>query len=56
MSSSSNKIDLQRDFASGVYLSEAPPYKLCLGSSSNFVGSEPGLTQCVKLLLWCLYS
>jgi hypothetical protein len=38
-------------FAAGVYLSEAPfPPRFCLGWSSNFVGSESGQIQSVKLL------
>ncbi len=44
------QIDLERDFAAGVYLSEAPlPPPLLsffLGWSSNFVGSESGQKQC----------
>ena len=45
--SSSKKIYLERDFAVGVYLSEAGFW---LGWSSNFVGSESGRIQSVKLL------
>jgi hypothetical protein len=43
---------MQRDFAAGVYLSEAPssPRFSFLGCFSNFVGSESGLIQNVKLL------
>ncbi len=39
------------DFASGVYLSEAlqPLLGFCLGWCSNFVGSESGRIQSVKL-------
>jgi hypothetical protein len=38
------------DFASGVYLSEVPPLLgFCLGWCSNFVGSESGQIQSVKL-------
>ncbi len=38
-------------FAAGVHLSKAPyPYSFCLGWSSNFVGSESGQIQSVKLL------
>ncbi len=37
------KIDLYRDFAVGIYLSEAHPLLgFCSGWSSNFVGSESG--------------
>ncbi len=40
-----------RDFAAGVYLSEAPlPLGFCLEWWSNFVGTESGQIQCVKLL------
>ncbi len=48
--SSSQKNDLLRDFAEGVYQSE-PPSLLgsCLGLSSNFVGSESGQIHSVKL-------
>jgi hypothetical protein len=46
---SSSKKNL--DFAADVYLSEAPSLLgFCLGWSSNFVGSESGPIQCVKLL------
>ncbi len=40
------------DFAAGVYLSEAPtpPSFFVLGWSRNFVGSESGQIQSVKLL------
>jgi hypothetical protein len=44
------KIDLLRDLAAGVYLSEAPSPPLlgfCLGWSSNFVCSESGQIQSV---------
>ncbi len=49
--SSSIKIYLQRDFAKGAYLSEAPfPSRFFLVSSSNFVGSESGQIQSFKHL------
>ncbi len=51
--SSSKKIYLLRYFAAGVHLSEAPSsymYSICLGWSGNFVGSESGPIQSVKLL------
>jgi hypothetical protein len=49
--SSSNKIYLQRDFAACVYLSELLPLLgFCLRWSSNFVGSESGQIQSVKLM------
>ncbi len=39
-------IDLLRDFAAGVYLSEAPPLLGCyLGWFGNFGGSESGQIQ-----------
>jgi hypothetical protein len=39
------------DFVAGVYLSEAPsPPRFCLEWSSNFLGSESGKIQSVKLL------
>jgi hypothetical protein len=39
------------DFAAGVYLSEAPsPPSFLLGWSSNFIGSESGQIQSVKLM------
>jgi hypothetical protein len=40
------------DFATSVYLSEAPsPTRFfCLGSSSNFAGSESGQIQSVQCL------
>jgi hypothetical protein len=42
----SKKIDLERDFATGDYLSESPPLLVfCLGWCSNFVGSESGQKQ-----------
>jgi hypothetical protein len=45
-------VDLLRDFAAGVYPSEAPspPTEICVGWCSNSVGSESGQKQCVKLL------
>jgi hypothetical protein len=50
MSSSKNS-DLERDFAAGVHLSEAPPPPpFVLGWSRNWVGSESGQIQSVKLL------
>jgi hypothetical protein len=50
--SPSKKIDLKRDFPAGVYLSARPNPLLgfYLGFSSNFVGSESGQIQSVKLL------
>ncbi len=40
----------KKDFAAGVYLSEThSPLRVCLGWSSNFVGSESGQIQSVKL-------
>ncbi len=46
---SSKTIELYKDFAAGVYLSEAPlPFLgFCLGWSSNFVGTEYGQIQSV---------
>jgi hypothetical protein len=42
---------MQRDFAAGVYLSEAPSSpRFFLGRSSNFVGFEVDQKQNVKLL------
>jgi hypothetical protein len=39
------------DFAAGIYLSEAPPLLgFCLGWCSNFVVSESGQKQSIKLL------
>jgi hypothetical protein len=39
------------DFEAGIYLSEAPPLLgFCLGWCSNFVGSESGQKQSIKLL------
>jgi hypothetical protein len=39
------------DFAEGIYLSETPPLLgFCLGCCSNFVGSEAGQKQSIKLL------
>ncbi len=54
--SSSKKIDLKRDFAAGVNLSEAPPPLLgfCLGWCSSFVGSESGQIQSLKS--WRIWS
>jgi hypothetical protein len=49
--SSSKKFELYRDFAAGVYLSEAPsPPRLWLGCSRNFLGSVSPQIQSVKLL------
>ncbi len=43
------QIDLERDLAADVYLSEAPPFlSFCMGWSCNFVGSESGQIQSVK--------
>jgi hypothetical protein len=40
-----------KDFAAGIYLSEAPtPPRFLLGWCSNFVGSESGQIKRVKLL------
>jgi hypothetical protein len=48
---SSKKTDLKRDFAAGVYLLRPPPLLgFCLGWCCNFVGSEFGHIQSVKLL------
>jgi hypothetical protein len=46
------KTDLERDFATAIYLPEAPspPRLFVLGWSSNFVGSEFGQMHSVKLL------
>jgi hypothetical protein len=44
--SSSKKNDLKRDFAAGVYLSEAPS-PMFLSGCSNFVGIESGQIQSV---------
>ncbi len=45
------KIYMLMNFASGVYLPEAPPLLgFCLEWFSNFVGSESGQKQSVKLL------
>ncbi len=47
----SKKIDLSRDFAADVSLSEAPPLLgFCLGWQGKFVGYESGQIQSVKLL------
>ena len=45
-------VDLLRDFAAGVYPSEAPspPTEICLGWCSNSVGSESGQKESVNLL------
>jgi hypothetical protein len=45
------KLTCKGTFATGVYLSETPPLpRSCLGWSNNFVGSESGQIQSVKLL------
>jgi hypothetical protein len=49
--SSCTKIDLTRNFAAGVALSEDPPLLgFCLGWCSNCVSSESGQIQSVRLL------
>ncbi len=49
--SSSKKIDLYRDFAVGVYLSEAPSRpRFLFGVVKHFVGFESGQIQSFKLL------
>jgi hypothetical protein len=54
--SSSKQSDLQWVFAAGVYLSQAPsPSRSFLGCSSNFVVSESGQMQSVKLLQNMVY-
>ncbi len=48
--SSSKKIDLQRDFVAGVSEAPSPPRFLFGGCLANFVGSESGQLNRLKLL------